>query len=239
MSSLEKSDTGERHAAVPTNTYNLIVEASSFEKGLGNIKRWCQDCPENMILRLYIPTFTLNELDFLRYKRKSYVARESLKFIDGVHDHKHTSPEVIIEFPDILDIIPWSEVLDFVGNNAKDIDILNKLPKRQKNLIKSCLYKCQFDEDSDGLKWILLTEDPQIRDLANICRIPWCSIVDADSALTKELNSKQYKENERFNKLIVKNGIKEETSKHGHRVVKTNFENTVYAPRGAGELWSP
>lgn len=220
------------------NTYNFILEASSFEKGLGNIKRWCLECPKSTKLRLYMPTFTLNELDFLRYKRKSFVARESLKFIDSI-DHRTENPEIIIEFPEILDIISWSEVLDFVSENPGDVDTLNRLPRRLKNLIKSCLYKCQFDDGMDGLRWILITEDPQVRSLANICRIPWCSLVDADSALTKEMNLKQYKESERFNELMVKNGIKEETSQYGQRVVKTTFESTVYAPRGRGELWSP
>lgn len=221
------------------NAYNFVVEASSFEKGLGNIKRWCLECPKSTTLRLYIPTFTLNELDFLRYKRRSFVARESLKFIDSIHDHPGANPELIIEFPDIPDIVSWSEVLEFVGDNTKDLETLNKLPKRLKNLVKSCLYKCQFNDGADRLKWILITEDPQVRNLANICRIPWCSLVDADSALTKEMNAKQYKESKRFNEYILKNGIKEETSKQGQRVIKTNFESTVYAPRGRGELWSP
>lgn len=221
------------------NAYNFVVEASSFEKGLGNIKRWCLECPETTTLRLYIPTFTLNELDFLRFKRKSYVARESLKFIDSIHDHPGANPELIIEFPDIPDILSWSEVLEFVGDHPRDLETLNKLPKRLKDLVKSCLYKCQFDDGADGLKWILITEDPQVRNLANICRIPWCSLVDADSALTKEMNAKQYKESEKFNDIMVKNAIKEETSKQGQRVVRTNFESTVYAPRGRGELWSP
>lgn len=238
MAELPAHDAEATVPPAPMNTYNFILEASSFEKGLGNIKRWCQDCPDSIRLRLYMPTFTLNELDFLRYKRKSFVARESLKFIDSI-DHKTENPEIIIEFPEILDIISWSEVLDFVGENPSDVDTLNRLPRRLKNLIKSCLYKCQFDDGTDGLKWILITEDPQVRSLANICRIPWCSLVDADSALTKEMNAKQYKESERFNKLMVKNGIKEETSQYGQRVVKTTFESTVYAPRGRGELWSP
>lgn len=234
----KQAGTEATEAPVSRNAYNFVVEASSFEKGLGNIKRWCLECPETTTLRLYIPTFTLNELDFLRYKRKSFVARESLKFIDNIHDHPSGNPELIIEFPDIPDILAWSEVLEFVGDNPKDLETLNKLPKRLKDLVKSCLYKCQFD-GSDGLKWILITEDPQVRNLANICRIPWCSLVDADSALTKEMNVKQYKESKKFNDFIVKSGIKEETTKQGQRVVKTNFEKTVYAPRGRGELWSP
>lgn len=221
------------------NEYNFILEASSFEKGLGNIKRWCENCPDKIKLRLYIPTFTLNELDFLRYKRRSFVARESLKFIDSVEGQKDNNPDFIIEFPDILEIISWSEVLDAVGDNNKDTETLNKLPRRFKNLVKSCLYKCQFDDGSDGLKWILVTEDSQVRDLANICNIPWCSIVDADSTLSRELNVKQYKEDKKFNHLIVKNGVKEETTKQGQKFIRTNFESTVYAPRGSGELWSP
>lgn len=223
----------------PMNEYNFILDASSFEKGLGNIKRWCEECPDKVKLRLYIPTYTLNELDFLRFRRKSYIAKESLKFIDAVSNGDSTAnPEFIIEFPEILELVTWSEVLEHVSENSQR-DVLNKLPKRFKLLIKSCLFKCQFDDGSDGLKWIFITEDLQICDLATICNIPCCSIVDADSILNKDMNTSAYKENEKFNDLVAKSGIRQKTTVKGKKVVTTQFGNTVYAPRGSGELWRP
>lgn len=222
------------------NEYNFILDASCFEKGLGIIKRWLKECPGKVKLRLYIPTYTLNELDFLKFKKKSYTAKESLKFIDIVCTDNDSSfgPEFIIEFPEILELVTWSEVLEFV-NDASKKDTLNKLPGRIKGLMKSCLYKCQFDDGSDGLKWIFISEDPLVRDMADICRVPCCSIVDADSILDKDMNTTAYQENQKFNNLVSQNGIKEETSTRGKKTVTTKFENTLYAPRGSGKLWTP
>ncbi|EDO15562.1 hypothetical protein Kpol_1042p23 [Vanderwaltozyma polyspora DSM 70294] len=223
------------------NVYNFILEASSFEKGLGNIKRWCENKSDNVKLRIYIPTYTLRELDFQRYKFKSFMARESLKFIEYIED-RNSSPkyhsdslEIIIELPDFLDLVLWREVLEIAGEEHEEK--LNKLPRRLKNLLKSCVHLCHLHV-SDDYKWILISEDNQVKELARICKIPIISIVDADSALARDMNKKSFKMSENFNKQIIKNGVAEET-KQGKKIVKTNFDNTVYASRGNGVLWAP
>ena len=222
------------------NAYNFILEASSFEKGLGNIKKWCENTTNDVKLRLYIPTYTLRELGFQRAKAKSFSARESLKFIEDIEGRNSSknqskSLEVIIEFPDILDLIIWPEVLEFAGERNEDR--FNNLPRRIKNLLKSCIYLCHLNETDDH-NWILVTEDAEIRELASICKIPFISIVDADSELSKGMNNQVFKLSQNFNKKLVKNGITEETAQ-GKKVVKTNFDDTVYASRGSGILWTP
>lgn len=213
------------------NEYNFIIDASSLEKGLGNIKRWCQESHGKIVLRLYIPTYTLQELDFLKYKRKSFGAREALKFIDSAVSEY---PDISVEFPETLDVVLWSEVTSLV--EGKQIDMLNRLPRRLKNLLKSCVYKCQLEEDH--LKWILVAEDLKVKELADICSIPCSSLVDVESTLSKETNKKQYDQNQKFNNLVQDKGTCE-TLTGGKRVVRTNFDSTVYASRGRGSLWEP
>lgn len=70
------------------------------------------------------------------------------------------------------------------------------------------------------------------------CNIPSCSIVDVDSILSKDMNDKSFRESEKFNNMMLKNGTKEE-SENGREIIRTNFNKTVYASRGTGELWSP
>lgn len=242
------------------NQYNFILDASAFEKGLGNIKRWAVNCPKKVKLRFYIPTYTLRELDFLQHRRKSFNAREALKFIDDLSskpagfdpirtnsgngaatvmnttasppEETNTHIELFVEFPEILSTIPWSQV------NVDNIDYVNKAPRRLRDLLKSCTFKCSPEENDDGLHWILITEDPQIQSLVGYCNIPWCSIVDADSILSKDLNDRSFRASERFNKLILKNGVKEQNV-FGQDCVKTDFSKDVYASRGKGKLWSP
>lgn len=211
--------------------YNFILDASSLEKGLGNIKRWCQESRGKVVLRLYIPTYTLQELDFLRYKRRSFGAKEALKFIDQATNEY---PDIIVEFPETLDLVLWSEVTSVV--DGKEAEVLNRLPRRLKNLLRSCVYKCQLEENH--LRWILVAEDIKIKELVGTCSIPCCSLVDAESTLTRETNEKQYEENQKFNHLIQSKGTGESLM-GGRKVVRTNFDSTVYASRGKGSLWEP
>lgn len=213
------------------NEYNFILDASSLEKGLGNIKRWCQESRDKIVLRLYIPTYTLQELDFLKYKRKSFGAREALKFIDqAISEYA----DITVEFPETLDVVLWSEVTSLV--DSKQVDMLNRLPRRFKNLLKSCIYKCHLEEDR--LKWILVAEDTKVKELATVCSIPCSSLVDAESTLSRETNKRQYDENQRFNNLVQVKGTGESLI-GGKKVVRTNFDSTVYASRGKGSLWKP
>lgn len=284
------------------NNYYFVIDASAFEKGLGNIKRWdqwlngrknIQKKSKKVHIQLYIPTFTMGELEFLQFRRRSNNAREALKFIEqnnlknssvANQMQGETSLEIIMEYPDILSTIPWSEV------NIHHIDRLNKIPKRFKDLLKSCTYKCRLSndtfqqqeeesynddiievedievsnmrnnvktnknaEDSENNKmihkevdnnfnlksrWILITEDPEVRQFADLCDIPHCSIVQVDSLLSKDLNDKTFKDTRRFNDLVLKSGIKQ-VSSDGNDIVKTKFKKTIYASRGSGKLWTP
>lgn len=243
------------------NQYNFILDASAFEKGLGNVKRWCQsngnvDGKKNVYLRFYVPTFTLQELNFLQYRHKSFSAKEALKFIDkletatseGQRNHVvigrkkeedlRSDLELFIEFPDILDAVTWPTVLSYCTEGQATIDSLNKLPKRFKILLKSCVYKCHL-EDDDRIRWILVTEDPQVRKIASQCHIPWCSIVDADSIISKDMNDRSFRDSEKFNSMMLKRGVAKSENMDGKEVIKTNFDQTVYATRGSGKLWTP
>lgn len=219
------------------NAYNFILDASAFEKGLGNIKRWCEQTQNKVVLNLYIPTYTLKELEFLKFKRKSFMARESLKFIDTLTGNQNKNINLILEYPEVLDIISWQDVLDCSNGVPKDVDTLMKIPKRIKNLLKSCVYKCNM-ENPDELHWILLTEDLQIRDLSRICNFNWSSVVTADTIISKDLDSKNFLQSENFNKKMLKDGQKQELT-NGKEVIRTEFDKTVYAPRGSGVLWTP
>ncbi|CCF56053.1 hypothetical protein KAFR_0A06180 [Kazachstania africana CBS 2517] len=215
------------------NQYNLILDASAFDRGLGNIKRWCNSNPKQKFkLQIYIPTFTINELNYLTNKFKSFNSKEALKFIETSTNNLNNDQnyDLIIEFSEILDIIPFSKV------NVNDSSIVNKLPLRLKNLLKSCYYKCNLEESD--VKWILVTEDPKIHEAANECNIPNCSIVDIDILLSKELNDKSFRESEKFNNLMLKNSI-EKVTDDGDNVLITDFDKTVYASRGSGKLWTP
>jgi len=222
--------------------YNFVVDASAFEKGLGNIRRWCNGPSEKLSINLYIPTFTLRELDFLQHRRKSFSAKESFKYIDtltnisdygnGHDDESSQKVDIVIEFPEILDSINWDDV------NVNQVGSLDRLPRRLKTLLKSAAYKCLDMDENDPLRWILLTEDPQIREAAKLCDIPSCSIVDVDNILSKELNLKSFQNSERFNKMIKKNGTKQQ-DENGGDVVMTDFNKTVYASRENGKLWTP
>lgn len=284
------------------NNYYFVVDASAFEKGLGNIKRWdqwlnsrknIQKNSKKVYIQLYVPTATMGELEFLQFRRRSNNAREALKFIEqnnlkngsaANQMQRETSLEIIMEYQDILSTIPWSDV------NIHRIDRLNRIPKRFKDLLKSCTYKCRLSNDifqqqeeeqyksdiievedvevsnmrnnaknnentedsednnmihegienkfSSKSRWILITEDPEVRQFADLCDIPHCSIVQIDSLLSKDLNDKTFKDTRKFNDLILKSGIKQ-VSSDGNDIVKTKFKKTIYASRGSGKLWTP
>ncbi|SGZ52951.1 CIC11C00000001119 [Sungouiella intermedia] len=84
---------------------NLILDNSSFIRGFGNIKRWFdqkyiksqlmpdgKEPKESIQLNIYIPSYTLHELEFLR-KGSSLLAtnaRKALAFIDQIFDNEDT-----------------------------------------------------------------------------------------------------------------------------------------------------
>lgn len=230
------------------NHYNFIIDSSAFEKGIGNVKRWQQwlHGPNNnikqdkdsnghfhkVVLHLYIPLYTVNELNFQKDRRKSFNARESLKFIDQyMSQYVNTDPfQMDLEFVDLVNVIPWSQV------NVDSVESLNKIPIRFKNLLRSCTFKCRMVEDS--IKWILITEDPQVKKYANSCNIPIVSITEVESMLAKEIGDKSFAHSIKFNDKLMQNGIKE-VDATGKNVIKTNFNKTIYATRGNGKLWKP
>lgn len=79
----------------PVRSVNFILDPSALTLGLGNIERWfdknyfqaqVKDKDVKIVLNLYLPTYTLNELD---YQRKGPIvgstrAQEALKFIDRI-----------------------------------------------------------------------------------------------------------------------------------------------------------
>ncbi|SCW01765.1 LAFE_0E06766g1_1 [Lachancea fermentati] len=220
-----------------------ILDASSLEKGIGNIKRWCEPATNarDVHLSLYIPSFTLQELDFLRYRRNSATARESLRFLDQTDASDRV--DVIIEFTDLLDAIPWSDVLEHQVLDVPELDARSgngpasrPLPRRFKNLLKSCVYKCHL-EGSNQKSWTLVTEDPTVCRLAHAFQIPVCSLVEADNCVSKSVDRRSFEQSVRFNKNLKRRTVKEISD--GKEVYKAKFDDTVYAPRGAGELWAP
>lgn len=213
-------------------SFHFILDASALEKGLGNIKQWIPCNDSNFLLQLYIPTYTLHELDFQKFKRKSYAARESLKFIDQLEDTSYF--QLIIEFPDLVDLITWSEVSQFMKKTDTCLSLLNP---RHKNLLKSCIYKCYLEE-KENVEWILVTEDPVIRQLAVEFQIPYFSIVEADQLISQKQHKNIYMNNVKFSKYLVKKSIKQ-IQNEGKEIYKTKFDRMVYAPRGHGELWTP
>ncbi|GEQ67136.1 hypothetical protein JCM33374_g799 [Metschnikowia sp. JCM 33374] len=88
----------------PVRSVNFILDPSAFTLGLGNIERWfdqeyfrsqVKDKEEHIHLNLYLPTYTLHELDY--QKRGPIVgstkASEALKFIDRILESDDGLPE--------------------------------------------------------------------------------------------------------------------------------------------------
>lgn len=232
------------------NHYNFIIDSSAFEKGIGNVKRlqkWLHG-PNNkqkidngnldmgrihkVVLHLYIPQFTISELNFQKDRRKSFNARESLKFIDQYMTQYDTNDplQMDLEFVNLVNVIPWNQV------NINSLETINKIPIRFKNLLRSCAFKCRIAENE--LKWILITEDPQVKQYATDCGIPHCSITNVESMIAKEVGDKSFAHSIKFNDKLMQNGTKEIDSS-GKDVIKTNFNKTFYATRGNGKLWKP
>ena len=223
-------------------TLCYILDASSLEKGIGNVKRWCdpEQARKFASLSLYIPSFTLQELDFLRYRRNSYTAKESLRFIDQAEFP--STVDVMIEFPELLDTILWSDVLDRQVQEVAEFDLRpnssspRALPRRLRNLLKSCVYKCHL-EGANGQTWTLISEDPAIRNLALAFQIPCCSLVAADQEICKKLDKRAAQQNAKFSSYLKKKSIKDVSN--GKEVYRAKFDQAMYASRGSGDLWTP
>ncbi|SCU84488.1 LAFA_0D10220g1_1 [Lachancea sp. 'fantastica'] len=217
-----------------------ILDASCMEKGIGNVKRWFEADSTRQISQLsfYIPTYTLQELDFLKYRRNSYTAKEALRFIDGTDFPQNVN--LIIEFPELLDTILWSSVLEHQAFEVPEFDLRpnspHSIPRRLRNLLKSCTYKCHL-EGSNNQEWTLVTEDPQIRRLADAFAIPHCSLVSADQEICKKLDKRAFQQSVKFSDSLKKKSVK--GSSGGKDVYRAKFDQVMYASRGPGNLWKP
>ncbi|AET40649.1 Nmd4p Ecym_6268 [Eremothecium cymbalariae DBVPG len=216
----------------------FILDASVFQKGLGNIRQWYDDVSsqkQNLLqVHLYIPTYTLMELDFQQAKRKSYIAGQSLKFIDGIKEsqwfHLH------LEYPETVGKVLDDDVARFAKGSAGKLSISGLRPKFQ-TLLKSCVYKCLLEEEQKDANWIVVTEDPHVVSILDEHGVPHVDLMQADRMVQEILQTIPFKRHARFNEDLRRTVRRVELD--GKQVFKTSFEQVLYAPRGRGTLWSP
>ena len=89
--------------------FNFILDSSAFQKGLGNITLWTELQHPDVLVNVYIPVFTIQELDFQRFRRKSFVAKKALHFIDALQERDHFKMQ--LEYPELNEAISWNETL--------------------------------------------------------------------------------------------------------------------------------
>lgn len=89
---------------------NLILDPSTFTRGIGNIKRWYNEeyveqkkkKQKNIhtTVNLYIPRFTLNEFKYLKRGTTmiAVYAQQSIKFIDDIFDRNNISKDITKNF---------------------------------------------------------------------------------------------------------------------------------------------
>ena len=229
---------------------NFILDSSSFEKGLGNITIWSQLENADLTINAYIPLYTIQELDFQRFKRKSVVAKRSLYFIDQLKETR--SFKLHIEYPELNEAISWNETLKLCEQNAASTmsaQQISALPVRFKKLLKSCYYKCHYmrekeehgdSQDPEEKGWVLVTEDDTVRDLAQQFKIPFISVVEADAIINACIKDKSYVVNKKFSKHVIKKANQVKEQEDGSKVFVTNFNDDFLAPRAkSGTLWTP
>lgn len=204
------------------SSYQLIIDSSALERGLGNIRRWER---AGSRVKIYVPTYTLNELEYLSRRVQSTIAREALLYLEQYTDIEH-------EIPEIVDAVSWREVLGLA--DSASINMLNKLPARLKQLLRSCVYKRHLDNPEDH--WVLLTEDARIREAALCCQIPCATVVEVDSMLSKDLNDYSFRQSAKFNEKLLRSAKNKDPE---HAVAVTDFKKSLFANRGKGKLWSP
>ncbi|CDO92414.1 unnamed protein product [Kluyveromyces dobzhanskii CBS 2104] len=226
---------------------NFIIDSSSFEKGLGNVTIWSKLNDPKVIINAYLPLFTIQELDFQRFKRKSVVAKKALHFIDQLKDS--ASFKLHLEYPELNEAISWNETAKLSYQQGGSI------PIRFKKLLKSCYYKCHYraaqdvEGDSEGSAenadpsdkgWVLVTEDDTVRGLAEQFQIPYISVVEADAIINACIKDPSYVGNQDFSKKVIKRANKVKEQQGGKKVFVTSFDSDFLAPRNkGGELWTP
>lgn len=139
---------------VPERRINLILDSSSFTRGIGNIKRWYNkeyvkgrdDRIKNQknIITLYIPSYTLHEFDYLK-KGSSIIStftRQSIRFIDELFEKDLTENSILENFTINLIIespqekgFPWSKCQKFQIHSPKVKEFPNFKTKFDSSLI--------------------------------------------------------------------------------------------------------
>lgn len=157
--------------AEPSNSYtknkarivNVILDHSSFVRGIGNIKRWFNQeyvkanmdpkSDEDVFLNIYIPSYTLHEFDYAK-KGTSMMAtnaREAIRFIDKIFEKdlnaecgQTSDLEVSTKKPIIYDVYiespdesgpSWSECIKYKVHSPKIKEFPNFKTKFDSNLI--------------------------------------------------------------------------------------------------------
>lgn len=217
--------------------FNLILDASAFEKGLGNISLWPMINHKDLLINAYIPVYTVEELDFQRFRRKSFMAKKALHFVDQLQETDVF--KLHLEYPELNEAISWNETLKMADPKPSSQQLI---PTRFKKLLKSCFLKCYYEpkmevEGKEG-GWILVTEDEKVRALARQFHIPHISVVEADSALGSFVKSDNYQTNVAFSRNLKENSDRKKVE-DGKEVYVTNFDEDFLASRPTGELFVP
>lgn len=133
---------------------NLILDSSSFTRGIGNIKRWYNKeyiksrnkriRKQKNIITLYIPSYTLHEFDYLK-KGSSIIAtftRQSIRFIDELFENDLTENSVLENFTINLVIegpqekgLPWNKCQKYQIHSPKVKEFPNFKTKFDSNFI--------------------------------------------------------------------------------------------------------
>ncbi|KAH3898915.1 Nmd4p SCDLUD_005259 [Saccharomycodes ludwigii] len=248
----------------------FILDASCFEKALGHVLEWIEltsNKQKNSIC-FYLPTFTIEELNFLKNKRKNMNAIKSLKIIDTKSDFFD------LELCDegLKDNTSsgngsWNSILEkyLIIEKEKNSTYIKKLPSRFKKLIKA-YYNFQektinlepksnpTSDDNDSNKsnngskpttprCYLVTCDENVEKLCGyFTGINLIDVLKADSLIVrnKKLDFFKKKFISNMEKSVIPSDNDQTTSQEDFDdVKKTDFKKTVWAQRGKGELWVP
>lgn len=197
---------------------NFVMDPSAFLLGLGNIKRWFQteyfrtqlkNKAERLQLGVYLPTYTLNELNHQRRGQtmSSTKAREALSFIDHMLDEEGEPLNESLLYAVILDdandrLISWEACFKYqiesvpagLPANVTKVEHVNdfgeayvvendnnvRVPARLRYLIRSCIH---MKGAKNAKQWKLVTEDATTKAWATNFGIDCLNINEAELLL--------------------------------------------------------
>ena len=135
----------------------LMLDHSAFVRGIGNIKRWFNEeyikqnfdnSSDQIVLNLYIPSYTLHEFDFAKKGTSISAtnAREAIKFIDNYLENKSDLVNGNIRYVMTLEApneIPpsWPKCSKYKLYSPKLLDFPNHKSKFDSNLIGETQHK--------------------------------------------------------------------------------------------------